>query len=175
MKDHILYTKKIPVLFLIIFFLIYPFYSCDEEPELKSPHKIGSKDRVNIVSGEEAIMMIDEMHGLSVAPNANIIVEYGANKKDMLYISYYRDGEDAQKDFQQMIDKMETAKNSPFSHLMRLPEYESDVYFTLGMGAIHYIYCSSNYILWFQTEQTFGRNLPAELLNIYPINTSNST
>ena len=167
--------KKISIFILIIILFFSIFLSCAPKPEIKSPARIGTKDRVKVISGEEAIKVIDEMHGLSVAAEANIIAEYGTDKKDMLYISYYSDVEDAQKYFRQMIEKMEKAENNPFTHMMRLPEYESDVYFTLGMGAIHYIYCSYNYILWFQTEQTFGRNLPAEMLKIYPINTSNST
>lgn len=167
--DNVYNMKKNSVLFLIIILTAYVFISCNEKSDLQSPERLGLQDRTGIISGDEAIKVIDKMHGLPVAPDANIIAEYGADKEDLLYISYYSNSNDAQKYFRQMIEKMEKTEKSPFSHLKRLPDYESNVYFTLGMGAIHYIYCSSNYILWLQTKQSFGRELPPELLIIYPI------
>ena len=167
--DNVYNMKKNSVLFLIIILTVYAFISCNERSDLQSPERLGLQDRTGIISGDEAIKVIDKMHGLPVAPDANIIAEYGADKEDLLYISYYSNSNDAQKYFRQMIEKMEKTEKSPFSHLKRLPDYESNVYFTLGMGAIHYIYCSSNYILWLQTKQSFGRELPPELLIIYPI------
>jgi hypothetical protein len=52
---------------------------------------------------------------------------------------------------------------------MPLGKYENKVYFTLGMGASHYIYLSGRYLLWFQTFQSFGDLLPQQLLEFYPV------
>ena len=68
-----------------------------------------------------------------------------------------------------MIEKMAVAKKSPFSHLMPIGKYQKKVYMALGMGAVHYIYPSGNYLLWLQTFQSFGTELPPELLALYPI------
>jgi hypothetical protein len=68
-----------------------------------------------------------------------------------------------------MIEKMVSAKQGPFFHLMPLPTYKNKVYFTLGMGARHYIFVSGNYLLWLQTFQSFGGELPPQLLNLYPL------
>jgi hypothetical protein len=68
-----------------------------------------------------------------------------------------------------MIDKMAAAKKGPFFHLMPLNPYTKPVYFSLGMGAGHYIYQSGNYILWFQTYQSFDYKLPPRLLKLYPV------
>jgi len=53
-----------------------------------------------------------------------------------------------------------------FKYLMPLPTYENKADFTLGMGARHYIFLSGNYLVWLQT---FGGELPPQLLNLYPL------
>jgi hypothetical protein len=111
------------------------------------------------------------MHGQSVAADANAIVEYGKEKQDILYISYYEDPNQAGKAFESMIDKMAAAKQGPFFHLMPLPRYKNKAYFALGMGAGHYIFISGKLLLWLQTHQSFGGELPSGLLNLYPLAT----
>ncbi len=98
-----------------------------------------------------------------------MIAEYGKEKKDLLYISYYSDQKQAKKAFDLMIEKMAAAKKGPVFHLMQLTTYTKPVYFTLGMGARHYIYQSGNYLLWLQTYQSFDDKLPPRLLKLYPV------
>jgi hypothetical protein len=110
------------------------------------------------------------MHGQSVATDGNVIAEYGeGEKKDLLYISRYADPKAAQEAFDLMIEKMAVAKKTPFSHLMAIAKYQKNAYMTLGMGAVHYIYQSGSFLLWFQTFQPFGTTLPPQLLAFYPI------
>jgi hypothetical protein len=149
---------------LIIFCL-----GCSNSPDLSTPEKIGAKDRIGLITGNQAAGVINKMHRSSVAGDANIIAEYGRNKKDLLYITYYADQKNAKKAFDLMVEKMAAAKNSPFFHLMPLGRYQNKAYITLGMGAVHYIYLSGTYLLWLQTYQSFGDELPARLLKLYPI------
>jgi len=137
--------------------------------EVPAPQKIGNKERIRVISGSQAVNLINKMHNQSVAADANVIVEYDKEKKDILYISYYEDQNRAGEAFNLMIEKMVSAKQGPFFHLMPLPTYKNRVYFTLGMGSSHYIYLSSRYLLWFQTYQSFGDRLPPMLLELYPI------
>jgi hypothetical protein len=52
---------------------------------------------------------------------------------------------------------------------MPLPKYKNKVYITLGMGAVHYIYVSGNFLLWLQTTETFDDQLLPQLLKLYPV------
>ena len=141
----------------------------DSTSQLPAPQKIGHNERSRTISGNQAANVINKMHGQSVAANANAIVEYGREKKDILYISYYEDPNQAGDAFDLMIEKMAAAKQGPFFHLMPLPKYKNKAYFTLGMGARHYIFVSGKFLLWLQTHQSFGDKLPPELLALYPI------
>jgi len=139
-------------------------------PDLPTPEKIGEKERLRVIIGEQAAQVVNKMHGQSVATDANVIAEYGkGEKKDVLYVSSYTAPEVAKKAYDLMIEKMAVAPKSPFYHLMPMGKYEKKVYMTLGLGAVHYIYQSGRLLLWFQTYQSFGTTLPPELLALYPI------
>jgi hypothetical protein len=143
---------------------------CSSTVDLATPDKMGEKERLHVISGSRAEKVVNRMHGQSVATDANAIAEYGSGeKKDILYISRYADPKAALKAFELMIEKMAIAPKSPFNHLMPIGKYQKKVYMTLGMGAVHYIYPSGNYLLWLQTFQSFGTDLPPELLALYPI------
>ncbi|UCD82455.1 MAG: hypothetical protein JSW26_13825 [Desulfobacterales bacterium] len=137
--------------------------------ELPSPERIGQKARVNVISGNQAARVINKMHSQSVAAAANVIAEYGPDKKDILYISFYKEEKAAGEAFHLMIEKIAAAKKGPFFHLMPLKIYRNKAYLALGMGAVHYIYLSGHYLLWLQTVQSFGSELPPRLLKVYPL------
>jgi len=160
-------TKKFKRIGLIVSIILI---GCSSVADLPTPDKIGEKERLRVISGEQAAQVVNRMHGQSVASDANVIAEYGeGEKKDILYLSRYTDSKAAQEAFDLMIEKMAVAKESPFFHLMPIGKYQQKVYMTLGMGAVHFIYPSDRYLLWFQTFQSFGTELPQPLLKLYPI------
>jgi len=152
-----------------LFMLLIVLHGCSSSADIASPEGIGEKERIRVVDGNQAARIINRMHNQSVAADANVIAEYGKEKKDLLYISYYADQKQAKKAFDLMIEKMTVDKKAPFFHLMPLNTYTKPVYFTLGMGARHYIYQSGNYLLWLQTYQSFDNKLPPRLLKLYPV------
>ena len=158
------YNNYLKVVFVIAFFII----GCSSSVDLATPEKIGEKERIRVITGKQAVRIVNKMHGQSVATDANVIAEYGREKKDLLYISYYADESQAKEAFDLMIKKMAAAKKGPFFHLMPLSKYENKVYFTLGMGASHYIYRSGRYLLWLQTYQSFADRIPQQLIVLYP-------
>ena len=154
--------------YIILFFAI--LVSCDTDSTLKTPEQISDLKRTRILSNVEAIKAIDKLHGLAVAADNNTIAEYGQNDpKDLLYVSYYQQADSARQIFNRMLKKMSAAKNSPFYHLKPLPGYHSDLYFTMGMGAYHYIFISGHYVLWYQTYRTVGMELPPAIASLYPV------
>jgi len=156
------------VMSVFIIFIILGI-SCAKKERITAPERISEKKLVDVISGDEALKIIDKLHGLSVATLENVIAEYGEDPKDLLYISWYKEEDQAREAFISMISKMMKVENSPFTHIRALPDYEEKVFMSIGMGAIHYIYHSSHYILWLQTYQDIGRELPDELLRLYPI------
>ena len=158
---------KLPTKYAVVLLYIV-LLGCSNPTILETPQKIGNKERTQIILGQKAAHMVNRMHGLSVAPEANVIAEYGSGESDVLYISRYSDMGDAKEALDLMVGKIAAAKKGPFFHLMQIKKYKNEVYITLGMGAVHYIYVSDNFLLWVQTYQSFGTALPPQLLKLYP-------
>jgi len=144
-------------------------FGCSNTAEIPTPEKIGTKERVNLISGAKATAVVNKLHGSAVATGGDVIAEYGRAKKDLLYISAYTEADEAQNAFDAMIKKMRAAKGGPFTHVVSIKKYSDNVYMALGMGAVHYIIWSKNHLLWLQTYQSFGTTLPPRLLAIYPV------
>ena len=143
-------------------------FGCSNTAQIQTPEKIGEKDRIHLITGAKATAVINKLHGSTVTTGGDVIAEYGRGKKDLLYITDYTDREKAKKSFNLMIEKMRAAKDGPFTHLMPINKYNGNVYMAIGMGSVHYIIWSENYLLWLQTDQPFGTTLPPRLLALYP-------
>ena len=94
---------------LLYLILIIIFAGCSNSPDVATPEKIGGKQRSALISGDQAAWVVNKMHGQSVAAGSNVIAEYGQEKKDLLYISYYRTEDDAGTALDLMIKKMVAA------------------------------------------------------------------
>ena len=154
----------------IVFIVSIVLFGCSNGIDIPTPENIGEKKRLRVVYGQQAARVVDRMHGRSVATDANVIAEYGSGEnKDILYISRYAEPEAAQKAFDLMIAKMAAARKSPFYHLRPIGAYQKKVYMALGMDAVHYIYRSGRHLIWYQTYQPFGAELPPQLVDLYPV------
>jgi len=152
------------------FVIIALIISCTQYVNNKKfPEQIGIYKLHSVVEGDSAIKEINSLHMLSVATENNIIVRYGDNSEDILYISKYEDNSAALEIFNKMHYKMQTTKNLPFSISVTMKNYKNS-FMTLGMGSVHYVYQSSEYLLWYSTKQKFYNKIPYELLEIYPEN-----
>jgi hypothetical protein len=156
---------------VVSFFILLLFFNfaCENSAEFSVPEIILEKKMTKLISDDEAVKVIDQLHGLDVTPEKNIIAEYGEDPKDVLYISRYSSAKQAGESFKLMIEKMLKSESGPFTHIQALPDYNDNVYFTIGMGAIHYIFHSERYVLWLQTYQEIGRELPDNILKLYPL------
>jgi len=152
------------------FVIIALIISCTQYANNKKfPEQIGIYKLHSVVEGDSAIEELNSLHMLSVATDKNIIVRYGDNSEDILYISKYKNNSAASETFDKMHSKMQATKNLPFSLIIPMKNYKNS-FMALGMGSVHYVYQSSEYLLWYSTKQKFYNQIPHELLEMYPEN-----
>ena len=181
LSDHHTMQKKLFQSSKIMARLIYKFLSllvltvssiyinsCNGQDNIPTPDTVGTKTRSKIFSRNESVEVINKLHGLSVAAQNNIIAEYGTDQKDLLYVSLYQNSDSAVIAFNEMIKKIAHNNKGPFHHLIQLSETGKNAYFLMGMGASHYVFISDNFIIWFQTYQSFGKEIPESILSYYP-------
>ena len=156
--------------FSLLIFTVSSIYinSCNNQENLPTPDTVGTKTRSKIFSRTESVEVINKLHALSVAAQNNIIAEYGTDKKDLLYVSFYQNSDSAVIAFNEMIKKIAHNKKGPFHHLIQLSDTGKNGFFLMGMGAFHYVFISGNFIIWFQTYQSFGQEIPESILSYYP-------
>ncbi len=142
--------------------------SCQSD-KIETPGSIGEKARTAIKGEKEASDAINEMHGLEVAAVKNLVAEYGDDKKDLLYISLFDTESKAREALELMIQKIAHAKDGSFYHVMPLRKYGRNAFITLGMGATNYIFISGRFLIWYQTYQSLGPDLPEDLTQMYPV------
>ena len=155
-----------PLLICVLFWLA--LLGCSNANSIQTPDKIGEKERTGVISGKQAVVVVNKLHGRVVAADANVIAEYGHQKKDLLYITRYKRPQEAVESFDLMVSKIAAAENGPFFQPVPMVKYGNNAYMTLGMEAVHYIYVSGNSLLWLQSYQSFGTSLPPRLLKMYP-------
>lgn len=152
----------------VVFFVLF-LLACSQPADLPVPEMVGDLHKSSVDIGEKADNEINQLHGIEVAAEQNAIVHFGENSKEMLYISRFSDDAQARKAFDDMIKKIAESDAGVFQHLMPIKKYGGDVFMTIGMGHIHYIYVSGPHVLWLQTRQSLGLDLPAEMIQLYPV------
>jgi len=157
--------KIIPAIIISIL-----LFNCSVQKKHNVPESIGDKTLAKIIEKEQAKKILNELHGLTLADQENIIAEYGTADPDILYLAKFDSDMLASSSFEQMLDKMKKNEKGIFTFLVPMKNYNQKSYMTIGLGFVHYIYKSGNYVIWFSTKQKFYNTLPAELINVFPVN-----
>jgi len=98
--------------------------------------------------GQEARQFVDRLHGKQVAPQENEIGFYHNGDKEItLYLTYYAQPENAQKDWQRMVSKI-SPENSVFVQGQVIEMNGYQVYRTFGMGQTHFVFVNKNTLIW---------------------------
>ena len=155
--------------YLYFLLLVLVIIGCNIKVENQYPENIGENKISSVIKGDSAINEINDLHQLSVAAEENIIIRYGEKNADILYISKFKGIQEATNALETMITKMRSNKNIPFTNPITMKKYDNKSFMTLGLGSVHYIYQSGEYLLWLSTKQQFYSVLPEELVKIYPV------
>jgi len=104
---------------------------------------------VRLVTGDEAIKAIDELHGVPIDAVRGFIADYeGAHGKATIWVSEATSEDLAERQIEIMINKMKNSKRSPFSHY-RVSDAEGiRVIGFDGMGQVHYVFRDNKWVCW---------------------------
>lgn len=111
------------------------------------PHLAGLV-RQGVVVGERAAKMIAAMHGKSVAPRDSAVAEYGARGELRLYLSRYRDHDEAREVLARMVNRMASGA-TPFSPPSS-PSTMQGRYLTFGPGGHNVLWVAGSTLYWLQ-------------------------
>lgn len=119
----------------------------------------------NHISGEAAQSMIDKLHGKSVTPAENNIAFYKGDKGEaILYVSFYKNAEDARTTYDKMV-KMIRDGNEVFGHFHEIEIDSQKLSMCLGMDQAHYFFNKKNKLFWLSTNYQIAQSTVIDLLN----------
>jgi len=125
------------------------------------PAAIGSWQRVQLITGAEALKKINQLHGKSITVEDGAIGTYQATGKRpaMVWISRSKTVALTREQAEVMADKMVSNPRSPFHDPGTLSINKIKVYKFLGMGQIHYIFCRERLAYWISAPPADGKEL----------------
>jgi hypothetical protein len=112
------------------------------------PPHLGGLARERVVVGEHAAKMIAAMHGKSVAPRDSAIAEYGTRGELRLYLSRYRDRDEAREVLARMVNRMASGA-TPFSPPSSQGAMQGR-YLTFGPGGHNVLWVAGATLYWLQ-------------------------
>ncbi len=141
---------KSKFLFLVAIFALLTI-GCEKRQNPYVPESIENFKLVKKLEGDQARQFINRLHLKQVAPQENVIAFYkDQNKELILYLTYYQHENDAQKDWERMVNKI-SPENSVFVGGKVLQLEGRPVYRCFGMGQTHFVFVNHKVLVWLST------------------------
>jgi len=136
-----------------ILIAIIPTAACNRQPEsLDSlfPETIDGLQRVQLITGIQALEEINKLHGKEIGIIEGGIGTYQTNNGPpaMVWISRSKKAGLARHQTEVMIERMLSAPHSPFHHPAQRELQGINIYQFQGMEQIHYIFCCYDLVYW---------------------------
>lgn len=133
-------------------------FGCSSGPDdLASlfPGSIGPMERVKLMTGEEALTAINQLHGKSIHALDGAIGAYQAKGAagSMVWVSRASGGQAAREQVAIMMEKMLQSSTSPFANPSDFRRAGVDVYQLEGMGQLHSLYSTGELVWWIAAEE----------------------
>jgi hypothetical protein len=116
------------------------------------PARLCGMARSKLWRGENAALLVADLHGKSVAPASSTVAEYGRAGQLRVYLSRFGDAAGAQRSLDLMLSRLTTGE-TPFLPPRELREYPGH-WFTVGPGGHHAIWVSGESLYWVTADPT---------------------
>jgi hypothetical protein len=116
------------------------------------PDSLGPLKLAQAISGGDARLVVDRMHGHGVTPAENVVGTYrGEDGAATIYISYYPTPDSASSASDAMARRIE-AGSSPFGHFRVYEMGTSPVFMCIGLGQVHFFFACQNRLYWLSAD-----------------------
>jgi|WetSurMetagenome_2_1015567.scaffolds.fasta_scaffold21631_5 hypothetical protein len=116
------------------------------------PKILGTLSLAQAVSGSDARVLVNKMHGRAVTPQDNVVGTYkGAGGSAKLYVSYYPSADSARNVAFRMAGRIESGI-PPFEHFRTYEEGKNPVFMCLGLGQAHFFFVCNERLYWLASD-----------------------
>jgi hypothetical protein len=127
-----------------------------KKPEEAMPDTLAGLDRIRLITGQEAIDRVNDLHGEPLDVERCAIGMYGEDDQSAtVWISSPKKPNDARDQAMRMINSMQN-KAGPFEGPEKLTSHGIDIYKFTGMGQEHFVFTKDDLAFWISTPPDYG-------------------
>ena len=135
-------------------------------PTADLPKQVLDLHQFEVIQGDQATVMVNDLHKKEVAPSVNVIGRYQSlNGYATLYRSSYASEAVAVEEFEKMADHIRSSEGG-FSHFKEFGWQGVKVYLCLGMGQAHYYFVVKKNLYWFAVDVPIAQASLRELVRL---------
>jgi hypothetical protein len=139
------FVKRTAFLILLASLLL----GCNQPSSPVFKEEIGGLKLVRLITGEDAVLAINNLHGKEIDIIKGMIACYqGEKEKATIWLSESASENDAIQQTAGMVRKMRDSKKTPFSNYEEIDRGRMKIYSFMGMGQQHYIVRVQKSIYW---------------------------
>ncbi|WP_147819642.1 hypothetical protein [Salidesulfovibrio onnuriiensis] len=141
------------ILYLVV---VLALAACADNAGLSSmlPKKIGEFALEKVVSGQDALLQINKLHGQAILARDGVVATYaGPGKPLMVWISRAGSEKEARRQAGEMVHRMYENPESPFTWRKRMDFNGVPVYPFAGMGQVHLIFYRADLVCWLSVHE----------------------
>lgn len=141
--------KKIS--FVLVFLLLLPTVVSAADLAGLFPEKVGDQQRIQLITGEEAQVEVDKLHGKALPAEESAVARYaagGQGRPAEVWVSRVESEQEARRQTGQMVHLMYENPKSPFKNPRRIDHESIPVYRFEGMGQSHLIWFKGDLVYW---------------------------
>lgn len=132
---------------------------------IEPPESIWKLYRMELVSGDSARVLINELHGFDRAPKNNFAANYASpDGSGQLYISFYDNSGAALQEMERMAGKIQSGDFPDFSRFRRIEMERIPMVLSLGMRKVHYLFIYRNGLYWFDIDAPAAQSTMREFV-----------
>ncbi len=139
------FVKRTTFLILLASLLL----GCNQPSSPVFKEEIGGLKLVRLITGEDALLAINKLHGQEIDVVSGMIACYqGEKEKATIWLSESASENDAIQQTAGMVRKMRDSIKTPFSNYAEIDRSGVKIYSFMGMGQQHYIFRVKTSIYW---------------------------
>lgn len=131
------------------------------------PDKLIELPLTRLVTGQEALLEINQLHGKAFPLTAGAVGKYGRKDEAIIWVAEAADEAAAKEILLAMRDRIAEG-NSPFTPTSELQTGNRNIYMLDGLGQKHFYFQSRNLIVWTAADNPLYERVKAQVLGFYP-------
>lgn len=143
---------------LMLLLLVAPAHASGASLAALLPESVGDLHRIQLITGAEAQVEVDKLHGKALPAEASVIGRYARASSTAqarpaeVWISRVESESEARRQTGLMVHKMFDNPRSPFSNPGRIDHAGVGVYRFEGMAQVHLIWYRADRVYWVSAD-----------------------